>query len=162
MNVVAAVLRDERASRRLVLVSLALNLFFIGAAGAFFARHYLGPAASSPSTDRSVAGRIDRLAAQLPSADGEILRAEFRAHQPQIEAARNAYREAQDEIGRILRTEPFDPDAMRRAMAQARAARGVFDQVLHEHLASAASRMSAEGRARLADSRPRGPAEARR
>jgi uncharacterized membrane protein len=162
MTVVSTFVGDDRASRWLVLVSLALNLFFIGAGGALLARHYLAPAASSPSIDRSVAGRIDRLAAQLPSADGEILRAEFRAHQPQIEAARNAYRQAQDEISRILRTEPFDADAMRRAMAQARAARQVFDQVLHEHLASAAARMSAEGRTRLADSRPRGPAEARR
>jgi hypothetical protein len=50
-----------------------------------------------------------------------------------------------------LRAEPFDPEAMRVAMAENRTARDNFDQVLHDMIASAAARMSTVGRTKLAD-----------
>ena len=148
----SAALGEERASRWLVLASLALNLFFVGAGGALLARHYLAaPAASPTPIDRSVAARMERLAATLPAPDAEILRAEYRAKATTVDGARATYRNAQDEVRRVLRTEPFQGEAMRAAMSEQRAARQVFDQLLQDVVASAAGKMSAAGRDKLAD-----------
>jgi uncharacterized membrane protein len=145
-------LGDERASRWLVLASLALNLFFVGAGGALVARHYLAaPAASPAPVDRSVAARMERLAATLPPADADILRGEYRAKAGTVDGARATYRNAQDEVRRVLRSEPFQGEAMRAAMSEQRAARQVFDQLLQDVIASAAGKMSAAGRNKLAD-----------
>src|SRR5207244_11113313 len=56
-----------RWSRWILFASLALNLFFVGAWAAFAWRHYAGERHGpwNPAT------RIERLAASLPSADGE-------------------------------------------------------------------------------------------
>jgi uncharacterized membrane protein len=147
-----AALGEDRASRWLVLASLALNLFFVGAGGALLARHYLAaPAAGPAPIDRSVAARMERLAATLPSSDADILRSEDHAKATTVDGARQAYRKAQDEVRRILRAEPFQGEAMRAAMTEQRAARQVFDQLLQDVIASAAGRMSTAGRNKLAD-----------
>jgi uncharacterized membrane protein len=151
MTFATATLGEDRATRWLVLASLALNLFFIAAGGTLLARHYLAAAASPPPLDRSVAARMERLAATLPTADADILRAEYRAKATNVDGARQTYRGAQDEVRRILRVEPFQADAMRAAMSEQRAARQVFDQVLQDVVASAAVRMSAAGRTKLAE-----------
>jgi len=148
-SVVAGV---DRSSRWILLVSLALNLFFIGATGALVTRHYLADrAVSKAPTDRSVAARVERLAATLPSRDAEILRGEYRANATTVDASRAAYHQAQDEVRQVLRAEPFEADAMRAAMGQTRSARQVFDQLLQDMIASAAAKMSAAGRNKLAD-----------
>jgi uncharacterized membrane protein len=148
----SAAMGDDRTSRWLVLASLALNLFFVGAGGALVARHYLAaPSASPAPIDRSVAARMERLAITLPSSDADVLRAEYRAKAMSVDGARETYRKAQDEVRRILRTEPFQGDAMRAAMTEQRAARQVFDQLLQDVIASAAARMSPAGRNKLAD-----------
>ena len=155
MSVLSPAVTEYRSSR-LLLASLALNLFFVGAAGALAARHYLAPQATTPATlDRSVAARIDRLAATLPASDGDILRAEFRARSAPVEAAQRTYRQAQDRIRQALRAEPFEVERLRAAMAETRAARPGFDQALQELIATAAAKMSAAGRDRLADWPPR-------
>lgn len=140
-----------RTSRWLVLGSLALNLFFVGVAGALVARSYFSAPVLVTVPDRSVASRIDRLAATLPPADGEKLRAEFRLRAATVEPARDAYRRAQDAAREILRTEPFDVGALRAAMVQTRAARQVLDEALNGVVAAAAVQMSPAGRAKLAD-----------
>jgi uncharacterized membrane protein len=140
-----------RSSRWLLLVSLALNLFFVGVAGALIVRNYTSTPVLVPVPNHSVASRIDRLAATLPPADGEKLRAEFRARTATVEPAREAYRRAQDATRAVLRGEPFDVAALRAAMAQTRAARQVLDEALHGVVAAAAEQMSPAGRARLAD-----------
>ncbi|HKG01125.1 MAG TPA: periplasmic heavy metal sensor [Xanthobacteraceae bacterium] len=148
-SVVAGV---DRSSRWILLGSLALNLFFIGATGALVTRHYLADrAVSTAPVDRSVAARVERLAATLPSSDAEILRSEYRANATPVDASRAAYHRAQDEVRRVLRSDPFEPEAMRAAMVKARAARQVFDQLLQDMIASAAGKMSAAGRNKLAD-----------
>jgi uncharacterized membrane protein len=156
---------DDRTSRWIMLISLGFNLFFVGAAGAFAVRHYVAdrPGAAAP-VDRSVAARLERLASTLPARDGEILRGEQRANAASLENSREAYRRAQDEVRAILRSEPFQPDAMRAAMVETRRARQGFDQLLQDIIAAAAARMSPEGRSKLADwpSGPRGAREASR
>jgi len=143
---------EDRASRWIMLVSLALNLFFVSAAGALVARHYFADRAPvAAPVDRSVGARIERLAGTLPTADAEILRAEYRANAVSVDASREAYRNAQDDVRQTLRDEPFQVEAMRAAMVKTRAARQVFDQLLQDVIASASARMSAAGRSKLAD-----------
>jgi len=138
--------------RTLLLGSLALNLFFVGAAGAVAVR-YSGPAplATVARIDHSLAGRLDHIAAILPPADGELLRMQVRAEAEKVAAAQADLRLAQEDVRKSLRAQPFDPDAMRAAMARSRAAHDNVDQVLHDTIAAAATNMSAVGRAKLAD-----------
>jgi len=143
---------EERTTRWILLGSLALNLFLVGATGAFFARHYFAERAGAAAPlDRGVASRIERLAATLPGPDADILRGEYRANAVAVDASRDAYRQAQDDVRQTLRVEPFDPEAMRAAMLKTRAARQNFDQLLQDVIASAAAKMSTGGRSRLAD-----------
>jgi uncharacterized membrane protein len=139
-----------RRSRWILLVSIALNLFFVGAWAAFAWRHYAwerhGP--WTPAT------HIERLAAALPVADGEKLRSEFHAHQQNIETAITFYRQAQRHMRDQLRAEPFNVEALRAAMAEARAARGKLDEALQDVIATAGAAMTPEGRRSLADWTP--------
>lgn len=140
------------APRWLLLASLALNLFFIGVAGAVLVRHYVAaPPAAGTAADRSDAARIERLAATLPAADADILRSQFASRRAAVDSARNVYRGAQETIRAALRGEPFSADAMRAGMAQTRAARQSFDQVLQGVILAAAAEMSPAGRNKLAD-----------
>jgi uncharacterized membrane protein len=155
MSVLSAGVSEDRNARVLLLASLALNLFFVGAAGTLLTRHYLSPPAASVPIDRSVAGRIDRLAATLPASDADILRAEVRADSARVEAAQSNYRQAQERVREALRAEPFDPARLSAAMAETRNARPAFDQALQELIASAAAKISKAGREKIADWPPR-------
>lgn len=161
----SAIVGEDRTSRLILLVSLALNLFLVAAGGTFLARHYWVDASSKAAPwDRSVAARVERLATTLPSADAEKLRNEYRGNAPSLDASRDVYVRAQDEVRRALRAEPFDPDSMRAAMVRARAARNAFEQLLQDVIASAAVTMSAAGRDQLANWPPsqRGTNQAKR
>jgi uncharacterized membrane protein len=141
--------------RWLLLGSLALNLLFVGAAGAV-AYRYSGPAPSTPLTnvariEHNLAGRIDRIAESLPPSDAEIMRSEIRAEEMKVATAQADLRLSQEEVRNSLRANPFDSNAVRTAMADNRAARENFDRVLHEMIASAATRMSPAGRDTLAN-----------
>ncbi len=134
------------SSRWLLLGSLALNLFFVGIAVAIAIR------APAPSYwDRNVFVRVERLAATLPPADADIVRGEINANHVAIDEAQTKYHAAREHIHEVLRQEPFDPAAMRAAMAQTRAARQTFDQVIQGVFATAATQMSSAGRHALAD-----------
>jgi uncharacterized membrane protein len=139
-------------SRRILLISLALNLFFIGAWAALAWRHYAhwhghgGP--FTPAT------RIERLAAALPQDDANKLRAEFKARAANVEATTAAFRAAQRHVRDTLRAEPFNLDALKSGMADARAARLKLDEALQDVIATASAAMTPEGRRRLADWTP--------
>jgi uncharacterized membrane protein len=143
---VASTFAPSRADnpRWLLLGSLALNLFFIGIAAAYFLRPP-GP------IDRSIATRIERISATLPSANANILRNAYQANRAAVDGARAGFESARDGIRAALRHEPFDVNAMRAAMKQTRDARQIFDQVLQNTVANAASEMSQAGRNGLAD-----------
>ena len=99
----------------------------------------------------SKAGSIS-IAASLPPADANIMRTELRTEAEKVPAAAQAdLRLSQEEVRNSLRADPFDPDAMRTAMADNRAAHENFEQVLHDMIASAAAKMSVVGRNKLAD-----------
>lgn len=138
--------------RWLLVGSLTLNLFFVGAAGAVAIR-YAGP---EPLTtvariDHDMASRLDRIAAILPPADAKVLRAQLRDDAERVAAAQADLRLSQDDVRKSLRAQPFDPEAMRAAMAKSHAAHDNFDQVVHETIAAAAAKMSLVGRTKLAD-----------
>jgi uncharacterized membrane protein len=137
---------ERGSSRWLLLGSLALNLFFVGVAIAMAVR------APAPSYwDRNVFVRVERLAATLPPADADILRGEINASRSAIADNQLAYHKAQDSIHEVLRQEPFDPEAMRAAMAKTRAARQAFDQSVQGVFAVIATKISPAGRHALAD-----------
>jgi uncharacterized membrane protein len=154
MAILSAPAVGDRASRAVLFVSLALNLFFLGALGATAVRQLWlqAPAAVEPS--RSAAERIDRLAATLSASDADKLRAEFRTRAQTLEAAHSAYRGAQEAVRAALRAEPFDVAAVRTAMADTRAARQALDLALHDVIATAAAQMSSAGRNSLANWSP--------
>jgi uncharacterized membrane protein len=133
-------------SRWLLLASLALNLFFIGIAGSTAMRHWM---AKPP--DRSDAARFVRIAATLPSADADHLRAQFAAQRAAIEAGRQAISQKQDKIRAALRAEPFDVNELQATMAESRAARENLYQMLQGQITAAAIQMSSAGRNKLAD-----------
>ncbi|MDO8877278.1 MAG: periplasmic heavy metal sensor [Pseudolabrys sp.] len=135
------------SSRWLLLGSLALNLFFIGAAIALAVR----PPAPAPAWDRDVFVRVERIAGTLPAADAAILRAQIQANRGGIESTQEKYRSAQGTIREALRTEPFDAEALRAAMGNARTARQTFDQTIQGVFAGSAAQMTQGGRQALAD-----------
>ena len=138
------------SSRWLQLGSLALNLFFVGVAVAMSIR------APAPSYwDRDVFVRVERLAATLPPADADLVRGAMNANRGVIAAAQLKFQEAREHIHNMLRQEPFDPAALRAAMAESRAARGAYDQLVQGIFATTAAQMSGAGRHALADWPPR-------
>jgi uncharacterized membrane protein len=134
------------SARWLLLGSLALNLFCVGVAIAMVIR-----TPETPTWDRNVFVRMDRLAATLPPADADRLRGDINSNRQAIETAQTQQRDAQEQIRAVLRKEPFDVNELRAAMTQTRAARQNFDELLQGMFADAASKMSHDGRQALAD-----------
>jgi uncharacterized membrane protein len=144
--------KDGGRLRWLLLGSLALNLFFVGAAGAVAFRYSSEtPLTSITHLSHNLTGRLDLMAASLPPADAEILQQQIAADSGKIAAAQADLRLSQDDVRKTLRAMPFDADALTTAMAEKRNARDNFDVTLHNVLASAAAKMSVIGRNKLAD-----------
>src|SRR5512144_1379361 len=134
------------SSRWLLLGSLALNLFFVGAAVAMVIR------APAPSYwDPNVFVRVERLAATLPPADAEIVRNQMNTNHAATDEAQTTYDSARQHIHEVLRQEPFDVEAMRAATAQTRAARLNFDQTIQGVFADIAAKITPAGRQALAN-----------
>jgi uncharacterized membrane protein len=148
--------------RWLLPVSLTLNLVFAGAAGASFLRHSAAvPLEPVTHMTRGAEQRLDRIATSLPASDAQIMRSAIRADAAKVVAAQASLRLSQEDVRNSLRAEPFDPAAVRAAMAETSAARDNFDQILHEVIASAAAKMSPVGRSKLADWPPPRPPQHR-
>jgi uncharacterized membrane protein len=142
----------DRSSRLLLVGSLALNLFFIGTIGALAARHYmtsLQPAAVE--RPRTAVARIERLAAPLPAADAEKLRAAFLARAGAAEGARDALNGAFERIQAALRAEPFDAVRLSAAFKEARTVRPAYELEMQQIIETAAGAMSRAGRNKLAE-----------
>ena len=141
-----------RSSRWLLIVSLALNLFFIGAASTLALRQFFEPAQTAAvQTQRTAAGRIEFLAAPLPPADAEKLRASFRTQATPAEQARGALNRALDHLQAALRKQPFDPADLRAALLEIRTTRPVYEQVMGDLYFAAVVEMSTEARLKLAN-----------
>ena len=129
-----------------------VNVIATATIGAVALRHYLAPAQPvAAERPRTAAARIERLAAPLPPADAEKLRAAFRARETSAEGGREALNRAFERIQATLRAEPFDAAQLRAAFAEARVARPVYETAMQEIVTAAATGMSPEGRGKLAD-----------
>src|SRR6202021_349049 len=120
--------------RWLFVTSLVLNVFFVGAAGAVAFRY--GGAGTVPLSNvaqinRDVANRLNEIAASLPAADAEVMRAELRANAEKVASAQADLRLSREDLRDNLRAEPFDASALRTAMAANRTARENFELVLN-------------------------------
>ncbi len=144
--------KSSGRARYLLLGSLMLNLVFAGAAGAVALQHARAvPLQPVVGIKHGMAQRLDRIAASLPANDAGVMRTELRADAVKLAAAETEVRLSQEAVRDKLRAEPFDPAAVRAAMAETSAAREHFYQVLHDALATATTKMSDAGRKRLAD-----------
>jgi uncharacterized membrane protein len=139
-------------TRWLLLMSVALNVLFVGAAGAVALR-YTGsvPLAAVARIGHNPTDRLNQIAASLPSSDAQVIRAELRTDEQKVAAAQADLRLAREDLRNSLRADPFSADAMRAAMEENRLARDNFDLVLHDVIATAATKMSVVGRNMLAD-----------
>jgi len=136
----------SRLLRWAFLISLALNLFFIGVSATQAVRsQFEAPGFFKPGL------RLDAMVDTLPAADGATLRAALDADMGKVAAANAAYRKAQEVARQALTTEPFDRVAFEAALADIRAKRGEFQKVLQGIVVKAAPDMSAAGRRRLGD-----------
>jgi len=100
-----------------LIVSLALNLLFIGAAGgsmwARWAGYWGGPGGHNP-----FAGAIHDLMRALPPERREAAREVLRRHRGEIWTARGEMRKARRDAARAMRQDPFDEAAFRAALAE--------------------------------------------
>jgi uncharacterized membrane protein len=140
-------------ARYLLLGSLTLNLIFAGAAGAMAVQHSTAPTPLQPvvGIKHGFEQHFDRIAATLPPDDARIMRSEFRAEAVKLAAAQAQIRLSQEAVRNSLRAQPFDPAAVRTAMAETNAARDDFFQLVHDVVAAATTKMSPAGRETLAD-----------
>jgi uncharacterized membrane protein len=147
--------RSSSGVRYLLLGSLTLNLAFAGAAGAMAVEHASAtrtvPLQPVVGIKHGIDHRFDRIEASLPANDAKIMRAGFRAEAVQLATAETRVRLSEAAVRDQLRAQPFDPAAVRTAMAESGAARDRFHQLVQEIIASTTAKMSPTGRAALAD-----------
>jgi hypothetical protein len=156
MSIFTDALSGTRA-RHLLLGSLTLNFVFAGAAGALGLQHAtkLPPLQPVVGMNRGVEQRFDRIAAALPANDANIMRAEFHAQAIKLATAETQVRLSEQAVRDSLRAQPFDPAAVRAAMAATTQARDRFSELVHETVAGATAKMTPAGRQALADWRKR-------
>lgn len=145
-------IQEERRGKRFMLISLALNLFFIGIGATMLARSYFAaPAVTTVTIDRSANARIERIAETLPPADAAIMRAAYRDNAATLDAARAEVDAGVATVKASFRAQPYDVETTRKATADTRAKFLRFLALVHDAIAGAAEKMSPEGRARLAE-----------
>jgi uncharacterized membrane protein len=145
--------KSSGRARYLLLGSLMLNLLFAGAAAAMALQHSHTPAPLQPvvGIKHGIEQRVNRIVASLPPNDAKIMRTEFGAEAVKLATAEAQIRLSEEAVRDSLRAEPFDPAAVRAAMAETSAARDHFYQLVHDAVATATTKMSAAGRVTLAD-----------
>lgn len=133
--------------------SLSLNLFLIVFVLVGLRPHLFGPG-PGPRPPYEMA---QRMAEELPTNDGAILREAFAARAGEFERVEAVHRALPERIGAILRAEPLNLAALTAAFTEASEARSKMDAALSAAMVEASSRMSPEGRRALADLAPPGP-----
>ncbi len=144
-------------TRALLLGSVGLNLFLLGT----LVPGWLHRPPERPPHDRLLVGGpggpdgplgiVRRIADDLPPADAEILRGAFDPASDDFRQLMQGMRQELEQLRSIIGREPFDEAALRKALAEATAARTRFETTQQERLATAIARMSPEGRKRMAE-----------
>ncbi|HWL82933.1 MAG TPA: periplasmic heavy metal sensor [Roseomonas sp.] len=120
--------------------SLALNLVL---GGLLWWR-----AAPPPPPVGRMQAHIERL---LPEPDRGTFHQAMEAGRPRFELAQDALRDSQAAVRAALTREPFDPAALRAAMAASRERWGEFGRLFEDSLAAGLSAISPEGRRLIAE-----------
>lgn len=148
--------RVPRTYRYLLLLSLALNL---GLGAALFTAHWhQQQSGTSGISDRRWA-RIPNprmLARALDEADRKILLEVVESHRGKLGEHFRPLGGARRELAEALRAEPFDPAAMQRAFERMRDSESGTATAMHAFMLDLATRVSADGRQRIADQLERG------
>lgn len=139
--------------RVVLVVSLALNLFALGA----LSTAWLGPRPWGrilrEGPRPSVLGMPNprQLRAALPERDRPVLADALRAHGPEIRRRIRDLVAARAEVAEAIRAEPFDRDRLETAMATLRERETAVAAATQGMLVDVVSRLDADGRARVAD-----------
>ena len=141
--------------RYLLLASLALNLL-LGAT--LIATHWHSVQSQSHGGDRRWARVPDprALAHALGEADRKILLEVIERHRDGLSAHFRPLGAARRELAEALRAEPFDPANMEAAFLHMRGAEGGTADAMHAFMIDLAPKISAAGRARIAEHLERG------
>jgi uncharacterized membrane protein len=144
-----------RNYRYLLLLSLALNL---GLGAALFTAQWQHQQSRQEGADRRWS-RIPNprlLARTLDEADRKILLEVVEGHRDRLGERFRPLGGARRELAEALRAEPFDPAAMQRAFERTRDSESGTAEAMHAFMLELATRVSADGRKRIADQLERG------
>lgn len=130
----------------LLVVSVALNLFFGGLMA--------GKALHAPEPPPGQIPNLRSLMDRLPDDDKARLKSIMEANQLQYRQEAHAFRESGQAVQAAARAEPFDPDALRRALAEHRAHWQAILQIRQEAFVDAMEKFSPETRHMLAQTLP--------
>lgn len=136
--------------RWLLPASLAVNAFL----GGLMVSQWRKPDIPPPPRPERM---IEEMAETLPTADAAILRQSFAARAAKAEHRSRNPEEMFLKISAALKAEPFDPQALAAIFRDGRKTRDAIDDSIEGALVDAATKMSAEGRHKLADWHPRPP-----
>jgi len=137
--------------RWLLPASLAVNALLGGMALTQWLRPGFPPPPPRPER------MIEEMAETLPQADAAILRQSFAARAPNLENRPRNREEMFLKIRAALKAEPFAPQALTAIFRDGRKVRDAIDDSIEDALVDAATKMSSEGRHKLAEWRPRPP-----
>lgn len=142
---------------KIALASLALNVFLLCGIGGYWLSAAFQEAPPQVLSNGGPARQFEFLASRLPTADGDVLRQEFYSKKASINAAHTEVHRTRDAVRQALSAEPYNAQATSRAIADAEAAHMRLDSLLQDVIASAAGKMSADGRSKLGDFQSRPP-----
>jgi len=131
--------------KAVLMLSLSANVF-LGGFMLRMAMHGFGP----PRPEHL----IQRIASILPREDAAIFRATVDAHRAEMDFTDKARHAFEARMTDALTRDPFEPQAMADAFETFHATQDATHRTIEIIAIEAASRMSAEGRAALADFRP--------
>ena len=136
-----------RWGRITLIVSLALNLLFVGAiAGsmwAMWAGYWSGP------RHHGFAGAVHHLMRTLPDDRRTTVRGVLRSHRGEIRPLRREMRKARRAAARVMRRDPFEEAAFRSALGEMRAADTKIREAVGELAVDLAKTLTLEERREL-------------
>ena len=144
--------RNGRRGRTVLVLSLALNLLLAGVVGVWVVR----PIFRGPPAPMDFGRVVERMSHRLSETDAAALKKAYAAHRDEMSRLNDEIRNARRKVRDVLQSDSFDPDALKAAMDEVRAARSQLEAAIQNVMREGATAMSPEGRRRLA----RGPRKA--
>lgn len=142
-----------RSRRRLLIASVVLNVFLIGAIGAGLAmRHgphlFDGDRVRPPRPFEMPSPR--KIRAALPDSARPVAEAMFAAHRSEVRGKIGALVDARRQVAAAIRAEPFDRAALDAALAALRLREADVADTVQSMIADLASELDADSRSRIA------------